>query len=49
MNEIFQEYYLGSSVSGLEAILRSLNKIFKKQLQRNSFLRQLVPNLSTKS
>ena len=29
--------------------MKSINKIFEKQLQRNTFLRQLVLNLSTKS
>ena len=49
MNKIFQEYFLDDPVFKLVAIQKSINKIFKKQLQRNPFLRQVVPNLSTES
>ena len=31
----------------LVAILKSISKIFEKQLQRNLFLNSVVPNLST--
>ena len=45
MNKIFQEYFLDDQVFRLVAILKSINKNFEKQIQRNS----LLPNLSTKS
>ena len=39
-NKIFQEYFLDNPVFKLTAILKSINKIFKKQLlQINPFLR----------
>ena len=46
MNKIFQEYFLADPVFKLAAILKSINKILQKQLQRNPLV---VPNLSTKS
>ena len=49
MIKIFQEYFLDDSVFRLVAILKSINKIFEKQLQRNPFLRWVVSNLSTKT
>ena len=39
MNKISQEYLLDNPVFKLVAFLKSINKIFKKQLQRNPFLR----------
>ena len=48
-NNIFQEYLLDDPVFGLVAILKSVNKIFKKQLQINPFLMEVIQNLSTKS
>ena len=39
MNKIFQEYFLDDLIFRLVAILKSINKIFEKQLQRNPFLR----------
>ena len=47
-NNIFQKH-LGNPVFRLVAILKSTNNIFEKQLQRNPFLRQVIPNLSVKS
>ena len=38
MGKIFQEYFLDDLVLRLVAIPKSINKIFKKQLQRNPFL-----------
>ena len=35
MKKIFQEYFLGNPVFRLVAILKSINKIFEKQLQRS--------------
>ena len=49
MNKIFQEHFLDNPVFRLVAILKSINKIFEKQLQRNQYLRQVIPNLSPKS
>ena len=43
MNKIFQ-YFLDDPVLKLVAILKYINKIFERQLQRNPFL-----NLSTNS
>ena len=39
MNKIFQEHFLDNAVFRLVAILKSIKKIFKKQLQKNPFLR----------
>ena len=39
MNKIFKEYFLDDPVFKLVAIQKSINKIFKKQFQRNPFLR----------
>ena len=39
MNKIFKEYFLDNPVFRLVAILKSINKVFEKQLQRNLFLR----------
>ena len=39
MNKIFQEYFLDDPVIRLVAILKSINKFFEKQLERNPFLR----------
>ena len=44
-----QEYFLDNPVFRLETILKSINKLFEKQLQRYPFLSQVVPNLPTKS
>ena len=41
MSKIFQEYFLNDPVFKLVAIQKSINKIFKKQLERNPFLRFL--------
>ena len=49
MDKIFQEYFLDNPAFRLVAILICINKIFQNQLQRNPFLRQAVPNLSTTS
>ena len=38
-NKILQEYFLDIPVFKLVAILKSINKIFEKQLQRNPLLR----------
>ena len=46
---MFQEYFLDDPVFRLAAILKSINKIFEKQFQRNPFLRHRVLNLSTTS
>ena len=35
MIKIFQEHFLDNPVFRLEAILKSINKTFEKQLQRN--------------
>ena len=43
------KYFLGNSVFRLVAVLKSINKVFKKQLWRNPFLSEVAPNLSTKS
>ena len=37
-DKIFQENFLDDPVSRLVAILKSIYKIFKKQLERNPFL-----------
>ena len=39
MNKIFKEYFLDNPVFRLVAILKSIKKVFEKQLQRNLFLR----------
>ena len=39
MSKIFQEHFLDIPVFRLVATLKSTNKIFEKQLQRNPFLR----------
>ena len=39
MNKIFQEQFLDNLVFRLVAILKSINKIFEKQLQRNPLLK----------
>ena len=39
MNKIFQEHFLDNPVFRLVAILKSINKIFEKQLQNNAFFR----------
>ena len=39
MNKMFQELCLYNPGFRLVAILKSINKIFEKQLQRNPFLR----------
>ena len=39
MNKIFQEHFLDNPVFRLVAIVKSINKIFQKQLQKNPFLR----------
>ena len=44
-----KEYILDDPVFRLVAILKSISKVFKKQLQRNPLLRCIVQNLSTKS
>ena len=49
MNKIFLEYFLDDPVFKLVAIQKSINNIFKKQFQRNPFLRKVVSNLSTES
>ena len=49
MNKIFQEHFLDNPAFRLVAILKSINKVFKKQLQRNAFLRYVIQNLSAKS
>ena len=38
MNKIFQEHILDDPVFRFVAIEKSINKIFKKQLQQNPFL-----------
>ena len=43
----FQQYFLDDPAFRLVAILKSI-KIFKIQLKRNPFLRQLVPNIYKK-
>ena len=48
MNKIFQEP-LGDPVFRSVAIMKSMNKIFETQLKRNSFLRQVVSNRTSKS
>ena len=45
MKKIFQEYFLDDPDFRFVANLKSINKIFKKQLQRNPFDRQILPNL----
>ena len=37
MNKIIQEHFLDNLVFRFVAILKSINKIFKKELQRNVF------------
>ena len=49
MNKIFLEYFLDDPVFKLITIQKSINKIFKKQLKRNPFLRKVISNLSTES
>ena len=44
-----QEYFLDDPGVRLVAFPKSINKICEKQLQRNSFLRKVAPNPSTKS
>ena len=39
MNKIFQEHFLDNPVFRMVTILKSINKIFKKQLQKNQFSR----------
>ena len=39
MNKIFQKHFLDNPVYRLVAILKSISKIFDKQLQKNQFLR----------
>ena len=38
MKKIFQEHFLENPVFRLVPILKSINEIFKKQLQKNPFL-----------
>ena len=38
MSKFFQEHFLDNPVIRLVAILKSINKIFEKQLQKNPFL-----------
>ena len=45
MDKIFREDFLDNPVFRLEAILKSINKIFENKFQRNPFLRYVVPNL----
>ena len=47
--KISQEYFLDDPGVRLVAFPKSINKICEKQLQRNSFLRKVAPNPSTKS
>ena len=49
MSKIFQEYFVDDPVFRYVAILKSLFKKLEWQFQENPFLRQVVPNLSTKS
>ena len=37
MNIIIQKHFLENPIFNLEAILKSINKIFEKQVQRNPF------------
>ena len=39
MNKIFQEHFLDNAVFRLVAILKSIKKIFKKQLQKKSIFK----------
>ena len=39
MNKIFREYFLDNPVFRLLVILKSINKTFEKQLQRNPFFK----------
>ena len=49
MNKIFQEPFLGDPVFRSVAIIKSMNNSFETQLKRNSFLRQVVSNRTSKS
>ena len=49
MNKTFQELFLDNPVFRLVAVLKPINKIFEKELQKNLFLMEMILNLSTKS
>ena len=44
MNKIFQEHLLDNPVFRLIPILKSISKMFEKELKRDLFLRQVIPN-----
>ena len=49
MNKLIQEHFSDDPVFRLVTILKSINKILEKQLQRNPFFKMVIPNLSAKS